>query len=119
MLCLDTYAMIEIHNGNTNFIHLLDNEIVITDITMSEFYANIYRKYDEKTAEYWHRKLGIFCQSAPREILIKAVKFRIQNRKVNLSYFDCVGYIYAIENNHKFVTGDKEFKDREGVLFLK
>lgn len=119
MLCLDTYALVEINNGNPKFSGLLDKDAVITDLTMAEFYANIYRRYDEKTADYWHRKLGPFCKIVSRGILIKAIKFRIDNRKKSLSFFDCVGYMYALENNMLFVTGDKEFQHREGVMFIK
>jgi len=119
MLCLDTYALVEINNGNSGFIHFLDKEFIITDLTMAEFYADMYRKYDERTADYWHRKLSVFCRPVSREILVKAVKFRIDNKKQNLSFFDCVGYVYSLENDMKFVTGNKEFKDKEGVLFIK
>lgn len=118
MICLDTYVLVEINNGNPKFVDLLDKDTVITDLTMAEFYADLYRNYNEKTADYWHKKLSIFCKPVSRDILIKAVKFRIENRQKHLSFFDCVGYIYALENNMKFVTGDKEFKNREGVLFI-
>ena len=43
----------------------------------------------------------------------------VENKKQNMSFFDCVGYVYARENNIKFVTGDKEFEKKEGVLFIK
>jgi len=119
MLCLDTYALVEINNGNPNFAEILTEDIAIPDTTMAEFYANMYNKYDEKTADYWHKKFGSFCKSVSREILIKAVKFRIDNKKKNLSFFDCVGYMYSLENNMQFVTGDKEFKNMKGVLFIK
>ena len=46
------------------------------------------------------------------------MKYRIDNKKENLSIFDYVGYIFALENNLKFVTGDKAFKNKEGVVFV-
>jgi predicted nucleic acid-binding protein len=55
----------------------------------------------------------------PKDILIKAVKFRHSNKKKDLSFFDCVGYMFAVENNYKFLTGDKEFKDLGNVIFIK
>jgi hypothetical protein len=119
MLCLDTYALVEINNGNPRFTSILKQDFVITDLTMAEFYADLYRKYNEKTADYWHKKLSPFCRAVPREILVKAVKFRIDNAKSNLSFFDSAGYIYSLENSFKFVTGDKEFEKKEGVLFIK
>ena len=119
MKCLDTYALVEINNGNPKFTCLLNEEPVITDITMAEFYALLYRKYNLQTADYWHKKLGFFCRSVSREILLRASRFRVDNNKQDLSFFDCVGYIYSLENNMKFVTGDKEFRFRRGVEFIK
>ncbi|MBI2135907.1 hypothetical protein HYU06_02465 [Candidatus Woesearchaeota archaeon] len=75
-------------------------------------------KYDRKTADYWHKKLSFICRAAPREVLIKAVISRIDNKKKNLSIFDCVGYMYAIENKMNFVTGDKVFESLESVDFI-
>ncbi len=119
MKCLDTYALLEINNGSPAFTGLLSEDLVITDVTMAEFYAIMYRTYNLQTADYWHKKLSFFCRPVSRDILLKASKFRVDNSKQNLSFFDCVGYIYALENNMKFVTGDKEFRFRKGVEFIK
>lgn len=119
MICLDTYSLVEINSGNPKFADILTKDAVITDITMAEFYATLLKKYDEKTADYWYRRLSILCKQVPLEILIKAAKFRIENSQSNISFFDAVGYIYSIEKNMKFVTGDSEFKNRRGVLFIK
>lgn len=118
MKCLDTYALVEISNGNPSFVSLLTEQAVISDLTMAEFYADLYRKYGEKTAEYWLRKLTPLCRPVPREILIQAVKFRIDHHKENLSFFDCVGYLFSRQGQMLFVTGDKEFKNKEGVEFI-
>ncbi len=116
--CLDTYALVEIHNGNPVFASLMNEDVAIADITMAEFYAYLYKKYDAKTADYWHRKLSLFCRAVPREVLIKAVCFRVDSGKKNLSFFDCVGYLFSRENGMVFVTGDKEFKQLDGVEFI-
>ena len=119
MKCLDTYALVEIANGNARFAPLITEEVMITDLTMAEFYGNLYKRFNQQTAEYWHKKLIFFCKSVPREILFKAVKFRIDHKKQNFSFFDCVGYCFARTHNVLFVTGDKEFQNLEGVEFVK
>ncbi|MEK6948903.1 MAG: PIN domain-containing protein [Nanoarchaeota archaeon] len=116
--CLDTYALVEINNGNPKFASLLNENIAIADLTFAEFYGQLFRKYDKKTADYWHRKLSVFCKPVNREILLKAVIYRIEHAKEDLSFFDCVGYIFSLENNLRFVTGDKSFKGKESVEFL-
>ena len=119
MLCLDTYALVELHNNNPKYSFLLNKDFVIPDTTMAEFYGLLFSEHDERTADYWHRKFSAFCMPVSREIMIKAVKFRKENAKQGFSFFDCVGYAFALENNLKFVTGDKEFKGRKNVEFIK
>lgn len=118
MKCLDTYALVEIGDGNPAFVGLLNEKVVVTDITMAEFYADLYKKFGLSTANYWHRKLAPLCRPVSRDILIKAVTYRVDNKKQGLSFFDCVGYIFAIENNLVFVTRDKEFKEKPHVQFM-
>ena len=117
MLCLDTYALVELETINPKYSFLLNKDFVIPDTTMAEFYTVLLQKHDERTADYWHRKFSAFCRPVSREVLIKAVKFRKENR--GMSFFDCVGYMFALENNIKFVTGDKAFKGRKGVEYVK
>ena len=119
MLCLDTYALVEIGKGNPKFSVLLGKDFVITDLTMAEFYSLFYKENDERKAKYWYNKLSGYCRSVNIEILIKALKYRVDHKKENLSIFDCIGYIFSIENNLRFVTGDKAFEYKEGVEFIK
>ena len=119
MKCLDTYTLIEIHDENPDFLNFLDQEFVIPEILMAEFYGVILRDYNEKTADYLIKKFSAFIVPVSFEIMIKAMKYRHENKKQNLSFFDCVGYIFARENSMKFVTGDKEFENKEGVEFIK
>ena len=79
----------------------------------------LYKRLGEKTADYWIAKFSPFVVRVDRALLIKAAKYKEDHKKENLSFFDCVGYIYAQENHMQFVTGDKEFKGKEGVLFIK
>ncbi|MEK6950675.1 MAG: PIN domain-containing protein [Nanoarchaeota archaeon] len=118
MKCLDTYALVEIADGNPAFSTLLAEDVIITDLTLAEFYGDLYRKFGAPTANYWHRKLAPLCRPVGRDLLIKAVTYRIDHKKQGLSFFDCVGYLFAIENNILFVTGDKEFRGRANVEFI-
>lgn len=118
MRCLDTYALVEIHDNNPNVQNLLNEGAVIPDIVMAEFYGIIYGRFNLQTAEYWYRRLHHLCTPVPISILLKAAKYRSDYKKENLSFFDCVGYIYAQEHNIPFVTGDRAFQYREGVEFI-
>ena len=104
--CLDTYALVEIANKNPNFAEYLDQNFVITDLTLAEFYAVLLREEGEKVADYWYKKLARYALPVSKEILIEAIKFRQLHKKQNISFFDATGYTFSIKNGCYFVTGD-------------
>ena len=117
--CLDTYALVEISGGNSKFAKYLNGEFVITDLTLAEFYGVLLRQKGENTAEYWYKKLEIYCFPLDKRLLIDAIKFRYSNKKLNFSFFDAVGYIFALKNGLNFVTGDKAFEKLRNVEYMK
>jgi hypothetical protein len=119
MLCLDSYALVEIHEENKNYEFVLNQEFVIPDSTLAEFYQTLYRKLGKQTADYWLSKLSSYSVTVALDIWIKSIVYRHEHKAENLSMFDCIGYVFAQENKLKFVTGDKQFKNKKGVLFVK
>jgi len=117
--CLDTYALIEISNGNPKFAEYLNSDFVITDLTLAEFYSVILREYNEQTADYWFKKFEQYVVIADKLILKEAVKFRYEHKKSDISFFDAVGYIFSLKKGYLFVTGDKEFENFKNVEFKK
>jgi predicted nucleic acid-binding protein len=119
MLCLDTYALSEISKDNPNYTPIYEQEFIIAEPILAEFYYVLYRDHDEETAIYWLEKLRSFAKPVPFYIWIKAVKYKKEHNKEDLSFFDCVGYMFAIENGYTFVTGDRQFEKKKGVRFIK
>lgn len=117
--CLDTYILIEIYLGNKKFFEYLNIEFVITDLTLAEFYGVLLRDYGEEDANLWFKKLEKYSVPIEKDLLKEAVKFRHKNKKSRISFFDAVGYIFALKNGYKFVTGDKEFESLNNVEFKK
>ena len=117
-LCIDTYALWEIIQGNPKFSFLLNEEMVITEWTLLELYKTMIKSFDKSFSLLWIEKFRPFSRTVNFETLMMSVDFFEENKKKNLSLFDCVGYIYSKTNNLRFVTGDKEFKDMENVLFI-
>ena len=117
--CLDTYALMEIARANPKFVNYLNSSFVITDLNLAEFYSVLLREDGEKLADYWYKKLERYSLPVSKEILVAAIKFRYENRKTNISFFDAVGYIFSIKNGLYFVTGDKEFEKFKNVEFVK
>ena len=117
--CLDTYALVEIKQGNPKFKDYFKSKFVITDITLAEFYSVLLREENQEVADYWFNKLESYSVPVEKQILKEAIKFRHENKKTGISFFDAVGYIFALKNGYKFVTGDKEFKNLDNVEFKK
>ncbi|MFT4343548.1 MAG: hypothetical protein ACMXYE_02265 [Candidatus Woesearchaeota archaeon] len=119
MYCLDTYALWEIMKGNKKYLDVVLSNFVITDWTLVEFYKTLIKEYDKRTAEYWLRKFKPYTITVNINILKKAVDFHHEHKKNAISLFDAVGYIFSVENKMEFVTGDKEFRNKPQVNFIK
>jgi len=117
--CLDTYALIEISKGNPKFADYLNSPFILSDLTLAEFYGVVLREEGESVADYWFKKLERYSLPVSKDILIEAIKFKYENKKSNLSFFDATGYIFSLKNGCFFVTGDKEFEKFPNVEFIK
>ena len=119
MRCLDTYALVEILEGNPAYRKIIGEEFVVADCTLAEFYALMCKRPNERTARYWLEKFRPNSRQIGLDVWIEAVKFRVEQRKKNLSLFDCLGYAFCRANKYVFLTGDKEFEGMEGVEYIK
>ena len=118
MYCLDTYVLWEIHLGNKHCEQFLNEDSVLTIWSLTEFYRGILKDFNKQTADYWLRRLKPFCRDVDLNVLTKACAFQLENKKKRITLFDAVGYCFSLECGYSFVTGDKEFKGKDGVLFL-
>ena len=116
--CLDTYALIEIILENPKYSFLVNQHFVITNLTLVELYKTMLKKFGKEIALIWYDKFKPYCEDVDIDLLVKAVDFQYENRREDVSLFDCIGYIFSLENNLTFVTGDKAFKNKNGVLFI-
>tara|TARA_Y100000034_G_scaffold31356_1_gene38363 strand:- start:1113 stop:1478 length:366 start_codon:yes stop_codon:yes gene_type:complete len=115
----DSYAIIELLRGNPNYAMFVNEPVLLTVFNLVEIYWFALREYSEKDAEKIYEKYSQSVIELDDEILKEAIKFRKKNKKMDLSYADCIGYIYALKNNLVFLTGDKEFKNMKNVEFVK
>jgi len=115
----DTYAVIEIVSGSPLYARFANEVPSITVFNLVEIYYSAINNLDEPKAEEIYEKYSGYVIRITDEILKEAMKFRKKNKKRDLSYADCVGYICAVKNNLIFLTGDKEFENLEDVEFVK
>ena len=115
----DSYAVIEIVSGNSSYAKFLNEVPIITIFNLTEIYYSSLNKLGAKQADEIYEKYCHCVVEISDEVLKEAMKFRKENKKKDLSYADCIGYVYASENNLRFLTGDKEFEEMNNVEFVK
>ncbi len=115
----DSYAVIETIKGNSNYNPYIDDEVIITIFNLTEIYFSALKDLGETAAEKIYQQYSPSVSEVSETIIKKAMKFKLKNKDKNFSYTDCIGYIYSIENDMIFLTGDKEFENLENVEFVK
>ena len=116
---LDTYALIEIAQGNPNYEKYFESNVVTLKENLAELYYFFLKKYDETTAHFFFEKFSKIFVEFPLDLISKAMIFRHKNAKMNFSYTDCFGYAYALETKRIFLTGDRAFKGMENVEIVR
>lgn len=115
----DSYAIIEIVKGNPSYACFSNELVTITIFNLVEIYWSFLLDYDEKKAKQLYTMFKDCTTNFDDSVIYEAIKFRKENKKKNLSYADCIGYVYARENDLVFLTGDKEFENMPNVEFVK
>lgn len=88
-------------------------------LNLLELYYALIRDSDEKIAEEYFHIFLAFVIPYSEQTVKNAAKFRFANRKKGYSYVDCLGYMMALENGIKFLTGDPHFEGVPNVEFVK
>lgn len=115
----DTYAIIEVIKQNLSYEKYLQEPTTLTIFNLVELYAIVLRDHGEEKANTVYATYKESVVEIDDETLKEAVKFRKSMNKRQLSYADCIGYIYAKRHDMRFLTGDPQFESFENVEFVK
>ncbi|HLC57902.1 MAG TPA: PIN domain-containing protein [Candidatus Nanoarchaeia archaeon] len=117
---LDTYAMIEIVKGSKAYEKFLDNEFITTKYNLAELHYFLLTRFNLKIADFYLKKFAVYAVDFDIDTISRAMVLRKEMRKkLQISYIDCLGYMVAIVNDTKFLTGDSHFKELENVELVK
>ena len=114
----DTYAIIEIIDGNKNYLKYSDSDVVINNFIFAELCYNLFKDNDKNAKKYLNN-YAMHISSVKPEWIEEAMSFRLKWKDRNVSMTDCIGYIMALKLGIKFLTGDKEFEGMNNVEFVK
>ena len=113
----DTFALIEVIKNNPNYIKYFEEIITTSKFNLVELYFNLLRDLGEEKAKESYFQFKDCAIELKDDIIFEAMKLKLKNK--NLSYTDCIGYILALKNNLKFLTGDRQFTDMENVELVR
>ena len=116
---MDTYAIIEIIKGNPNYEKFLDCELYTNILNLYELYYNLILDFNQETAKKYFYQFRDNVIEIKDEHIFSASLVKLEHRKRRISYADALGYTMALNNGMMFLTGDKEFKEFKGVMFVK
>ena len=115
----DTYALVEIATANPLFSKYSSEYGEITIFNLAEIYWVTLNGHGAEYADRTFNRFKEYVVDVSDDVLKKAIAFRHKHKKQNLSYADCIGYVHALENNLKFLTGDRAFEKLANVEFVK
>ena len=115
----DTYALIELIEGNHNYSLYVAYEPLINDFVLAELYYGLLRDYGERWASKYSEKYCNYSLPPSLAIIKEAGQLRLLHKKKNLSLTDCIGYCQAKRLGIKFLTGDQQFRNFSNVEFVK
>lgn len=115
----DSYALIELIKGNSQYLKYGECVVTITLFNLVEVVYAIFNEFGEEKAHEIYKKFEDCVHDIDYEITIEALKLKQKYKKRNLSYADCIGYAFAKRHTLFFLTGDKGFEDLENVEFVR
>src|SRR3989338_7242359 len=119
-LFFDTYALVEIAKSNPNYEKYKEGiNILLNKLNLMEFAYFLIREKREKEIKEFFESLSRFNIDYDNEILIESAKMKFRFNHEKLSFVDCIGYNLAKKHNARFLTGDKKFKYKDNVEFVK
>ena len=117
---LDTYALYELALGNENYKEYFAGvESITTIMNLYELYYTLLRENLKLVAEDFFERFLSICVELEPNLIKEAALFRLQNKKLDLSYVDALGYIVAKRHNVLYLTGDDAFEKLPNVEFVK
>jgi predicted nucleic acid-binding protein len=113
----DTYALVELLNGNPRFAAFRSARLFTTRLNIAELYYALLREQGQAAAEESFL-LSKDAVAITDSSIRNGMRFKFAFRKEKLSYADCIGYALSLEHGIPFLTGDEKFADKPNVAFV-
>ena len=115
----DSYAIVEIINGNPHYLPYKEVAIITTKLNLFEVCYSLLREGKNQELDKFLMYSYNYIIDFDQELIKDAASFRLQYKKKNISMTDCIGYSLAKRLGIQFLTGDREFEHLDKVEFVK
>lgn len=119
----DSFAIIEYLNGNKKYRHFIeDADGVFTKLNLMEVYFRVLKSNGPKAAKDVLNSFSKYLIDFDLSAIEGAMKLRLSlmnNKGLDISYADSLGYYLAKISDRKFLTGDLAFQHLENVEFVR
>ncbi len=114
----DTSAIIDFICSEEKASPFKNNMLITGSLNLMELYYILLRDHGKAVAEYHLKEWACYAAPVSLETVKRAMEFRLANKKENMSYVDCIGYLFALEQKIPFLTSDRAFAGRPGVQIV-
>ncbi|MGO8806897.1 MAG: PIN domain-containing protein [Candidatus Bathyarchaeia archaeon] len=117
----DSYAVLAYLSDNPNYrVFFEEDDGILTKLNLMEIYYRTLEVHGVQAASEVVKAFAKYATDFGVADIEGAMKLRLKLKKIghDISYADAMGYYLAKKSNIKFLTGDKWFKDLEGVEFV-
>ncbi len=116
---LDTYALVEIIEGNKGYRECLKQAVFTTKLNLAELYYYLLKERGVQAADEYLNVYSRHLTAITNSSIRNAMKFKLENKGDRISYADAIGYALSFELGVKFLTGDEKFADKPNVEYVK
>jgi len=117
----DSYAVLAYLSDNPKYrSYFEENDGVLTKLNLVEIYYRTLEVHGVRAASQVVNVFAKYVVDFGISDIEGSMKLRLKLKKTgcDVSYADALGYYIALKCNMKFLTGDKWFKELEGVEFV-
>lgn len=119
---LDSYAIVEMARGNSNYGRYREDPAVTTILNVSEAFYVFLSEGRTKLAEECLRAFSPTVLPIEPFVVPRAMEFRLRvmgSTGRRFSYADALGYTIALSSGYRFLTGAHEFEGFPEVEFVR
>ena len=119
----DTYALVEVLKGNPAYRRYAGEELVTSEFNLLELAYALTRDYGKNRAlrilEILRAFVTIIQPTDEDYVEASLLRIKLARQGRSISLIDALGYTLALRLRIRFLTGDREFKDLDGVEYVK